>query len=110
MSFTDTNEQLLFCISTIPHKLIGFASEKALKVLSENHHWNADGILRTSSASFSQPYYIHVWDEYSMKLMVYSCCQDKSQQMYINLYQSLVQFAATKNITLNPKSILIDFE
>ena len=45
-----------------------------------------------------------------MKPMVYSCCQDKSKQTYINLYQSLVQDAATKNIILNSKSILIDFE
>ncbi len=59
---------------------------------------------------FSQAYYIHVWDEYSMKPMVYSCCQDKSQKSYINLYQSLVQYAAKKNITLKPTSILIDFE
>ena len=42
--------------------------------------------------------------------MVYSCCQDKLQHTCINLYQSLVQYAATKNITHNPKSILIDFE
>ena len=66
--------------------------------------------FRTSPALFSQAYYIHVFDEYSMKPMVYSCCQDKSQQTYIHLYQSLVQYAATKNITLNPKSMLIDFE
>ena len=45
-----------------------------------------------------------------MKPMVYSCCQDKSQQTYINLYQSLVQYAVTKNITRDPKSILIGFE
>ncbi|CAF2885444.1 unnamed protein product [Rotaria sp. Silwood2] len=110
MSFTDTNEQFLFCNSTTPHKIIAFASETALKILSENHHWNADGTFRTSPALFSQAYYIHVWDEYSMKPMVYSCCQDKSQQTYINLYQSLIQYATTKNITLQPKSILVYFE
>jgi hypothetical protein len=110
MSFTYTNEQFLFCNSTTPHKVLAFASETALTILSENHHWNADGTFRTSPAMFSQAYYIHVWDEYSMKPMVYSCCQDKSQESYINLYQSLVQYAAKKNITLKPTSILIDFE
>ena len=68
------------------------------------------GTFPTSPSLFSQAYYIHVWDEYSMKPMVYSYCQDKSQQIYINLYQLLVQYAATKTVTLNPKSILIDFE
>jgi hypothetical protein len=96
MSFTYTNEQFLFCNSTMPHKVLAFASETTLKILSENHHWNADGTFRTSPAMFSQAYYIHVWDEYSMKPMVYSCCQDKSQESYINLYQSLVQYAAKK--------------
>ena len=65
---------------------------------------------RTSPALFSQEFYIHVWNEYSMKPMVYLCCQDKLQQTCINLYQSLVQYATTKNINLNPKSILINFE
>ena len=46
MSFTDINEQILFCNSTTPHKVIGFASEIALKILSEDHHWNADGTFR----------------------------------------------------------------
>ena len=43
MSFTDTDEQFLFYDSTTPHKVIGFESETALKILSKNHHWNADG-------------------------------------------------------------------
>ncbi|CAF2838644.1 unnamed protein product [Rotaria sp. Silwood2] len=45
-----------------------------------------------------------------MKPIVYSCCQDKSEETYVNLYQSLVQYATKKNVTLNPTSILIDFE
>ena len=84
MSSTDTSEQILFCNSTTPHKVIRFASETALKILNENHHWNANGTFRTLSSLFSQAYYIHVWEEYSMKPMVYSCCQDKSQQTYTN--------------------------
>ena len=84
MSFTDTNEQFLFFNSSTPHKVIGFALETALQISSENYHWNADGTFTTSSSLFSQAYYIHVWDEYSMKPMIYLCCQDKSQQIYIN--------------------------
>ncbi|CAF4246280.1 unnamed protein product, partial [Rotaria magnacalcarata] len=58
MSFTHTNEQFLFCNSTTLHKVIAFASETGLKILSENHHWNADGTFRTAPALFSQAYYI----------------------------------------------------
>jgi len=105
MTITDTNEQFLFCNSSTPHKVIALASTLALKILSENYHWNADGTFRTSPAPSSQAYYIYVWDEYSVKPMVHSCCQNKSQATYTNLFQSLVQYAATKNITLKPSSI-----
>ena len=68
MSFTDTNEQFLFCNSTTPLKVIGLASEIALRILSENHYWNADGAFRTSPSLFREAYYIHVWDEYAISL------------------------------------------
>ncbi|CAF4935741.1 unnamed protein product, partial [Rotaria socialis] len=58
MSFTDTDEQFLFCNSNTPHKVIAFASETVLQILSENHHWNADGTFRTAPSLFSQAYYI----------------------------------------------------
>ena len=110
MHFTNTNQPFLFCNSSTPHKVISFASEPVLKILSENHHWNADGTFRTSPALFTQAYYIHVFDEYSMKPVVYSCCEDKSRAGYDYLFRSLVGYAAEKKIVLNPKSILIDFE
>ncbi|CAF1154928.1 unnamed protein product [Rotaria sordida] len=110
MHFNNTNQPFLFYNSPTPHKVIAFASEPALKILSENHHWNADGTFRTSPALFTQAYYIHVFDEYSMKPVVYACCEDKSQAGYDYLFRSLVGYAAEKKIVLNPKSILIDFE
>ncbi|CAF1419324.1 unnamed protein product, partial [Rotaria sordida] len=110
MHFNNTNQPFLFYNSPTPHKVIAFASEPALKILSKNHHWNADGTFRTSPALFTQAYYIHVFDEYSMKPVVYACCEDKSQAGYDYLFRSLVGYAAEKKIVLNPKSILIDFE
>ena len=55
-------------------------------------------------------YYIHVWDEFRMKPVVFARCEDKSQEGYHRLFTSLVTYANTKNISLNPSSILIDFE
>ena len=55
-------------------------------------------------------YYIHVFDEYSMKPVVYACCEDKSQADYDYLFRSLVGYAVEKKIVLHSKSILIDFE
>ena len=110
MSYNNMNEEFLFCNSPTPHKVIAFASEQALKMLSENPHWNGDGTFRTSPALFTQSYYIHVWDEFSMKPLVYSSCEDKTEKCYHELLQSLVIYAAKKNVALRPQSILIDFE
>ncbi|CAF2181637.1 unnamed protein product [Rotaria magnacalcarata] len=82
MSFTHSHEQFLFCNTNAQHKIIAFTSESALKILSKNHHWNVDGTFGTAPSLFSQAYYIH----------------------------SLVQYATKKNVTLNPTSILNDFE
>ena len=110
MHFTNTNQSFLFRNSPTPHEIIAFASESALKIVSENYHWNVDGTSRTSPALFTQVYYIQVFDEYSMKPVVYACCEDKFQVGYDYLFRSLVGYAAEKKIVLNSKSILIDFK
>ncbi|CAF3431675.1 unnamed protein product [Rotaria sp. Silwood2] len=110
MFYNNTKQDFLCCNSPTPSKVIAFASEQCLKILSENSHWNADGIFRTAPALFTQAYYIHVWDEFSMKSVIFSCCEDKSQEGYHRLFTSLVIYANTKNISLNSSSTLIYFE
>ena len=56
MHYKNTEQQFLFCNSSTSHKVIGFASESALKFLSENGHWNADGTFCTSPTLFTQAY------------------------------------------------------
>ncbi|CAF4167833.1 unnamed protein product [Rotaria sordida] len=87
-----------------------FASEEALKLLSNNPHWNGDDTFRTSPTLFARLYYIHVWDEYSMELIIYSFCENKSETCYHELVESLLAHVTKGNITLNPSTILIDFE
>ena len=81
-----------------------------ISVSGENSHWNADGTFCTAPTLFTQVYYIHVWNEFSMKPVVFACREDKSQEGYHRLFTSLVTYANTKNISLNPSSISIDFE
>ena len=78
MHYDNTKQQFLFCNSSTSYRVIAFASESTLKFLSENRHWNADETFRTSLDLFTRACYIHVWDEYNMKAVVYSCCEDKS--------------------------------
>ncbi|CAF3764873.1 unnamed protein product [Rotaria magnacalcarata] len=110
MCYNNSKKEFLFCNSPTPHKVIAFASEQALKLLSNNPHWNGDGTFRTSPALFTQSYYFHVWDEFSMKPIIFSCCEDKSEESYRQLLQSLFTHATKNNIVLNPSTILIDFE
>ena len=109
--FNNTNEPFLFCNSPTPHEVIAFASESAaLKILRENHHWNADRTFRMSPTLFTQAYYIHLFDEYSTKPVVYRCYEAQLQAGYDYLFRPLVTYAAEKKTVSNPKSILIDFE
>ena len=110
MHFNNINPPFLFCNSPTPPKAIVFPPAPTLKILSENHHWNANGTFRTWPALFTQVYYIHVFDEYNIKPVVYVCCEDKFQAGYDYLFRSSVGYAAEKKIVLNPKSILIDFK
>ncbi len=64
MYYNNTKQDFLFCNSPTPSKVIAFASEQCLKILSGNSHWNTDGTFRTAPALFTQAYYIHVWDEF----------------------------------------------
>jgi len=52
MRYNNTKQEFLFCNSPTPHKVIAFASDRALKLLSDNPHWNGDGTCRTSPALF----------------------------------------------------------
>lgn len=110
MYYNNNKQEFSFCNSSTPNKVIAFASDQGLELLSKNSHWNGDETFRTSPALFTQSYYIHVWDECSMKPVVYSCCDNKSEKCYLELLQTLLTHATKKKILLNPSSILIDFE
>ncbi|CAF1093188.1 unnamed protein product [Rotaria sordida] len=87
-----------------PYKVIAFGSEQALNLLSINPRWNDDGTFWTSPALFSQSYYLHVWNEFSMKPIVYSCCQDKSEECYHELLKLLLTYTTKKKYYI--KSII----
>jgi hypothetical protein len=53
---------------------------------------------------------IHVHNDFSMKPVVFAALPDKCEVTYVTIIQSLVEYAQTNNLVLNPTSILIDFE
>ena len=72
-----------------------------------------DGTFKTVPTVFHQLYTIHapVGSENSRILpLVYSLITSKSEEIYKNLFEELIEFAAENNITLQPSTILTDFE
>ncbi|CAF1598638.1 unnamed protein product, partial [Didymodactylos carnosus] len=49
-------------------------------------------------------------NDLSMKPMVFAAMPNKSRQLYEQLLRSLVSYAESLDVKLEPKSILIDFE
>ncbi|CAF4041056.1 unnamed protein product [Rotaria sp. Silwood1] len=62
--------------------ILGFASPMAIQLLGANPHWNSDGTFRTAPKVFYQSYSIHIWDDYSMKPVVYAALPNKNINTY----------------------------
>jgi hypothetical protein len=90
--------------------ILTFSSLTAIKLLGENHHWNADGTFRTAPRLFYQSFSIHVCDEYSMKSAIYAALPSKRKIIYDEFLQDVISFAKINGVKLAPKTILTDFE
>ena len=108
LSRTLTNENFLFCSNV--RSIFGFCSLTSLGLLGSNQHWNSDGTFRTAPRLFYQSYSIYIGDDFSMKPVVYAALPNKTFDTYDSLLNELILYAQCNQITLAPKSILIDFE
>ena len=106
MHYNDTKQDFVFCNSPTPSKVIAFASETMFKKYEVKTHI---GMQMEDFAPHQHLSRRHIIFMFGMNLVVFACCEDKSQEGYHRLFTSLVTFANTKNISLNPSSILIDF-
>ena len=103
------NQKILFCHNYLA-SVLGFASPMAVQLLGANEHWNSNGTFRTAPKLFYQSYSIHVWDDFSMKPIIYAALPNKKIDTYDILLNELIQYAKSYGISLSAKSILIDFE
>ncbi|CAF5027825.1 unnamed protein product [Rotaria sp. Silwood1] len=102
-------QNFLFCNNNLL-SILGFASPMAIQLLGANPHWSSDGTFRTAPKLFYQSYSIHIWDDYTMKPVVYAALLNKNINTYDIFLSELTAYAKTNGISLLPKSILIDFE
>ncbi|CAF3513907.1 unnamed protein product [Rotaria socialis] len=103
------DQNFLLCNNQLV-SVVGFASSIGIKLLGDNAHWNADGTFRTAPKLFYQSYSIHVWDNFSMKPVIYAALPNKNTNTYDTFLNELIVYAQINGISLTPKSILIDFE
>lgn len=95
-------------------KILIFATPANIKRLSEAVYWLMDGTFSTVPTEYRQLYSIHapVGVEPNVKVvpLVYMLMSKKSQEMYTNALETLLDVANNLNVNLNPTYILIDFE
>ena len=103
------DQNFLFCHNHLA-SVFGFASPMAVQLPGANEHWNSDGTFRTAPKLFYQSYSIHVWGDFNMKPVIYAALHNKKIDTYDIFLNELIQYGKSDGISLNPKSILIDFE
>src|SRR5204863_6441156 len=90
-----------------------FATQANIQCLSQASFWLMDGTFKTVPMVFRQLYTIYapIGGENSRILpLVYSLITSKSEEIYKNLFEELIEFAAENDIILQPSTILTDFE
>ena len=87
-------------------RIIIYCTPDSLNLMSESDHWFADGTFKSSPLIFTQIYTIHVLKEDICIPTLYALLPDKKTTTYIRLFEKLKE----NKPTLNPKSILTDFE
>lgn len=83
-----------------------FGTEENLTILENNQHWFVDGTFKVSPELFFQLFTVHVLIDKSCVPLIYVLLKNKSEAIYIRIFQKLLELKPT----LNPTSILSDYE
>ncbi|RWS20639.1 uncharacterized protein B4U80_09577, partial [Leptotrombidium deliense] len=89
-----------------PERIIVFATNKAIDLLSKSDHWYADGTFKTSPLLFGQIYTIHGIQNHEVIPAIYALLPNQLESTYDNLFAALI----AKAPALNPSTIMTDFE
>lgn len=106
------------------NRILVFASQTGLKMLSESERWHADGTFHTKSKYFGQLYTIHAYfpskkfdkdneDQVWVKRMipcVWAYMKRRRTKDYLRVLDSVKIAAFELGFTLGPIQVMIDFE
>ncbi|XP_022160646.1 uncharacterized protein LOC111032207 [Myzus persicae] len=102
----DGNPFLLFDSGLVENRILIFSTQKNLQLLQKCEHWFADGTFSTSPNLFYQIYTVHGIQFNNVFPTIFALLPNKTETTYVNFYNAL----KTLNESLNPKSIMVDFE
>ncbi|XP_076069776.1 uncharacterized protein LOC143041652 [Oratosquilla oratoria] len=91
-------------------RIIAFATEEGLRYLARSTQWFVDGTFRTAPKLFHQLYIIRCPLGESAITCVYAFLSGKTQSIYEELFQAIVEPCATLGFNLDPTTITTDFE
>uniref|UniRef100_A0A6P7FYN1 Uncharacterized protein LOC114332088 n=1 Tax=Diabrotica virgifera virgifera TaxID=50390 RepID=A0A6P7FYN1_DIAVI len=89
-----------------PNRILMFGTQENLDILQQNRHWFVDGTFKVAPELFVQVFTIHALVENTCMPLVYVLLQNKSEITYVRVFQKLLEL----KLTLNPASIMSDFE
>ncbi|CAG8524215.1 3400_t:CDS:2 [Dentiscutata heterogama] len=96
------------------NRILIYTTVENIRYLSRASFWIMDGTFDTVPTIFRQLYTIHApvgaADNFRILPRVYSLMTHKSEEQYIWLFESLIDFADENGIELNPPRIITDFE
>ncbi|XP_076049608.1 uncharacterized protein LOC143030340 [Oratosquilla oratoria] len=91
-------------------RVIVFATEEGLRYLTRSTQWFMDGTFRTAPKLFHQLYLIRCPLGESKITCVYAFLSGKTQSIYEEVFQAIVEQCATLGFNLDPTTITTDFE
>jgi len=97
---------LLFDSGPVENRILIFSTQKNLQLLQKCEHWFADGTFSTSPNLFYQIYTVHGIQFNNVIPSIFALLPNKTETTYVSFYNAL----QTLNESLNPKSIMVDFE
>ncbi|CAF0766649.1 unnamed protein product [Brachionus calyciflorus] len=96
------------------NRILIFIDDESLKILSESDEWYMGGTFKSAPIQLSQLFTIHGSingaNEYTTVPCAYILSAQKNESTYREVISVLKDLAMKLNLTLNPKSIMADFE
>ena len=91
-------------------RIIAFATDENLRLLAQNTTWYMDGNYALAPPQFLQLYVIHVPLGETTIPAVYAFLQRKTQDIYEELLEAIVNRCRTLGAEVDPTYVNIDFE